>query len=341
MRPALGLLGGAALAWALTRRRTKPFSFRGKIVLVTGGSRGLGFVLAREVAAAGGRVVICGRDGAALERAAAELHGVSFPAITIQADVGDAESVRRLVDTVNGSVGPIDVLINVAGIIEVGPAVTMGLSDFHEAMNTNFWGTVHTTLEVLPGMRRRRSGRIINVTSIGGRIAVPHLLPYSASKFAAFGFSQGLRAEVAGDGVVVTTVVPGLMRTGSPRNAVMRGRHRAEYAWFSIADSTPVLSVSAEDAAQRILAAARRGDAEVRFPVVARAAILASAVAPNATASVLALAGRLLPGPPQVASGRRPGRESQSPLSPSVLTRTTERAAKRFNQIAPTEDIKA
>jgi len=190
-------------------------------------------------------------------------------------------------------------------------------------------------------MRERGVGRIVNITSIGGKLGIPHLLPYSASKFAALGFSQGLRAEVRGDGVAVTTVIPGLMRTGSPRNAIFRGRHRAEYAWFSIGDSLPGVSVSADKASRRILSAARRGDAEVLFPAAARLAVIASAVAPNLTAAALALADRLLPGAPADGTGRKRGKDSQSGLSPSWLTRRGDQAARRFNQIAPAEGSSA
>src|SRR5204863_5194639 len=120
-----------------------------------------------------------------------------------------------------------------------------------------------TTLSVLPAMRRQGEGRIVNISSIGGKIAVPHLLPYDASKFALTGFSEGLRAELLKDGIYVTTVCPGLMRTGSPRNADFKGQHEAEYAWFSIGDSLPGMSMSAEAAAERIVTAFRQGEAEV------------------------------------------------------------------------------
>jgi short-subunit dehydrogenase len=202
-------------------------------------------------------------------------------------------------------------------------------------MATNFWGMLYPTLAVLPGMRERHAGRIVNITSIGGKLGVPHLLPYSASKFATVGFSQGLRAEVAADGIKVVTVVPGLMRTGSPRNAIFRGRHRAEYAWFSISDALPGLSISAERAARRIVAACRRGDAEVLFPFTARLAAVASALAPGVTADVLGVVDRLLPNPGGRPGGRRRGAESQSWLSPSWLTRLGDRAARNYNQMAP------
>jgi NAD(P)-dependent dehydrogenase (short-subunit alcohol dehydrogenase family) len=338
-----GLLGAGALAgWvAVKLLRKDSFSFQGKTVLVTGGSRGLGLVLARDAAAAGAKVAICGRDPAALDRAAATLERIGATVVAIPVDVTDRESVRMLVETVTERLGPIDVLINNAGVIEVGPAETMAVSDYEEAMATNFWGMVYPTLQVLPAMRKRGSGRIVNITSIGGKLGIPHLLPYSASKFAAYGFSQGLRAEVGGEGVAVTTVVPGLMRTGSPRNAIFRGRHRAEYAWFSIGDSLPGVSVSADEASRRILAAARRGDAEVLFPAVARVAVIAAAVAPNLTASALGVAARLLPGAPARGTGRRRGKDSQSGLSPSWLTRRGDEAARQYNQVAPAEGSSA
>jgi NAD(P)-dependent dehydrogenase (short-subunit alcohol dehydrogenase family) len=309
----------------------------GRTVLITGGSRGLGLVLARQAAADGARVAICGRDPASLERAGDVLRGIGAEVVTVECDVTDAAQVRRMVEEVTRRLGPVDMLITNAGVIEVGPAETMGVADYQEAMATNFWGMLYPILEVLPAMRARGDGRIVNITSIGGKVGVPHLVPYSASKFAAMGLSQGLRAELSADGITVTTAVPGLMRTGSPRNAIFRGRQRAEYAWFSIADALPGLSVSAEDAASRVLAAARRGDAEVLFPVTVRVAAIAQAAAPNLTARVITTANRLLPGAPARRTGRRRGADSQSPLSPSLLTRLGDRAARRYNQMAPGE----
>ena len=337
------LAAGALAGWAAVRLLgdRERYSFTGKTVLVTGGSRGLGLVLARHLAAEGARVAICGRDPEALERARSALEAIGAEVFALPVDVADRGAAFDLVDQVAARFGPIDVLVNNAGVIEVGPQETMTLADYEEAMAVNFWGLVYPTLAVLPSMRARRSGRIVNITSIGGRLGVPHLLPYSASKFAALGFSQGLHAEVRRHGVVVTSVVPGLMRTGSPRNATFRGRHRAEYAWFSIADSLPGISIGVEDAARRILDGAARGEAEVRFPLLTRLAVIAASAAPNLTASVLGVAGRLLPDPPPERRGRQPGRESQSAASPSWLTRLGDDAARRYNQIAPSEGASA
>jgi len=332
----LALAAGLGGIWASRLLRSGGgYSLRNKVVLITGGSRGLGLALAREMAGRGARLAICGRDQESLERARASLERAGVEVVALTCDVKSRESVRQLVDQVIRVLGPVDVLINNAGVIEVGPAETMSVEDYEEALGTNFWGMLYPTLAVLPEMRQRRRGRIVNITSIGGKLGIPHLLPYSASKFAAVGFSQGLRAELAGQGIKVVTVVPGLMRTGSPRNAIFRGRHRAEYAWFSISDSLPGLSISVERAARRIVEACRRGDAEVLFPATARVAAVANAVAPGVTANVLGLVDRLLPGAGGAERGRHTGAESQSWISPSWLTQLGDRAAREYNQLAP------
>ena len=336
--PALIAAGALGAVLAARAARRTSYDLAGRVVLITGGSRGLGLVLAREALARGARVAICGRDNDTLARAGDELARLG-EVVAVACDVSDPATVAATVREVESRLGPVDVLINNAGVIQVGPVTTMAPDDYREAMATNFWGVLHPTLAVLPAMRRRREGRIVNITSIGGTLAVPHLVPYSASKFAAVGFSQGLRAELAGEGVKVVTVIPGLMRTGSPRHAFFRGHHRAEYAWFSIADALPGLSVSAVSAARRILEGACRGDAVVRFPLTTRAAVLLNAMAPRFTNGALALAARLLPAEPEAEHARRKGEDSQSRLSPSWLTRLGERAARRNNQLAPAEAL--
>ena len=333
-RTRLLLTAGLGLVWATRALREAAYTFEGKTVLITGGSRGLGLALAREVASQGGRVAICGRDDTSLQRAVDSLTRIGAEVLMVSCDVTRPESVADLMEQVHRHFGPIDVLVNNAGIIEVGPAETMSLADYEEAMATNFWGMLYPTLAVLPEMRERGAGRIVNITSIGGKLGIPHLLPYSASKFAAVGFSQGLRAEVAADGIKVVTVCPGLMRTGSPRNAIFRGKHRSEYAWFSISDALPGLSISAESAARRILRACRRGDAETLFPSPAKLAALVNAIAPGVTTAALSLVNRVLPEADGRNTGRRKGADSQSWISPSWLTRLGDRAARKYNQVA-------
>ncbi|HYI97137.1 MAG TPA: SDR family NAD(P)-dependent oxidoreductase [Bryobacteraceae bacterium] len=328
-------LWSAATAGLLLFARSQSrqhYDLRRKSVLITGGSRGLGLVLARQLVSKGARVAICARDEQELERAAADLRARGAVPLALVCDLRDRDDVERMIAAVNSAFGSIDVLINNAGIITVGPLEEMTLADFAEAMDSNFWSGVYTTMAVLPGMRSRRSGRIVNITSIGGRIAVPHLLPYSASKFAFTGFSRGLRSEVAKDGIVVTTVVPGLMRTGSPRHASFKGKNENEHAWFSIADSLPGLSMDVERAASQIIDATRRGDTQITLTLPARLAAAVDALMPEFSGRLLEVANRCLPDPGGIGQRARKGFQSTSSASPSILTALGDLAAARNNE---------
>jgi NAD(P)-dependent dehydrogenase (short-subunit alcohol dehydrogenase family) len=331
---ALGAGGVCALYAARAAiRKWSEYDLRGKTVLITGGSRGLGLVLAREFVSEGANVVICARDRSELQRAAIELAHLGGPALAIPCDLTDQSQVEIMVGTILEHFGKVDVLVNNAGIINVGPIDVMTVEDYEEAMDTNYWGALYTILAVLPHMRDRREGRIVNISSIGGKVSVPHLLPYSASKFALTGLSEGLRSELKKDGITVTTIFPGLMRTGSPRNATFKGQHRAEYAWFSISDALPLTSMSAERAARRIIKACKRGESGVVLSIQAKLAVLFHALFPGVTTDILAQVNRLLPPPGGIGKERAKGEDSESSISPSWLTRLSDEAALRNNQI--------
>jgi short-subunit dehydrogenase len=324
---------GALLVTRAVTKRLLEYNFAGKTVLITGGSRGLGLVMAREFLRQGAKVAICARDQEELERAYQDLKQYSTQIFTIPCDVADQEYVKAMVIAVRAHFGQIDALVNNAGIITVGPAEEMTLEDYQEAMNTNYWASLYTMLAVLPEMRERGEGHIINIASIGGKISVPHLLPYSASKFALVGLSSGLNAELKKEGVIVTTVCPGLMRTGSPRNANFKGQHRDEYAWFVLGDSLPCTSISAESAARQVIAASKRGDAEVILSLQAKLAIKFNALFPEWTADLLSLVNHLLPAPGGIGKASVKGKESHSAVAPSMLTALDEEAARKNNQI--------
>jgi short-subunit dehydrogenase len=228
------------------------------------------------------------------------------------------------------------VLVNNAGTMLVGPISTLQASDFETALHDNFLSAVYATLAVLPSMRRRRSGRIINIASIGGKISVPHLLPYSASKFALVGFSEGLRAELAGIGIKVTTVCPGLMRTGSARQAMFKGRQRSEFDWFVTSASAPGISMSAERAGRTILAAAARGESEIVLLLPVKAATLLHGLAPGFTLDLLGLAGRLLPDATGETSDAVSGKHLEGTV-PKWRTLLSDRAAQRNNEVAASD----
>lgn len=338
---ALGV--GAFLAGRQLVRRARRFDLADKLVLITGGSRGLGLLLAREFASAGARVAVCARDEAELERARRQLamqgRGRWHEVWTGVCDVTDQAQVVDLVGRLRADRGAVDVLVNNAGLIAVGPQQTMTLADYEQAMATNFWGAVHATGEVVDAMRRRGSGRIVNVSSVGGKIPVPHMLPYSASKFALGGWSAGLRAELQQDGVYVTSVFPGLIRTGSPPNATFKGLHRKEYAWFAASDSLPLTSMSADRAARRIVRACVNGEAELTLSWQAKLAQAAYGLFPGTVAAASAAANRwLLPaagtgGPDDVGTEARTGWQSQSPAAPGTLTALSDRAARANNEV--------
>lgn len=341
MRRALlaGLAAGAGLA-ALRALRRHPYVLEGKVAIVTGGTRGLGLLLARELGARGCRVAVCARDRDELDAAAADLESRGVSALAVRCDVTRPADLDDLVEAVEDVWGGVDVLVNNAGVIQVGPLETLDRQAFDRAMAVNFGGVLNATLAVLPQMRARGEGRILNVTSIGGVVSVPHLLPYSAAKFAAVGLSEGLRAELAREGIHVTTAVPGLMRTGSPVHAEFRGDHEAEMTWFALGDSLRLTSMDASRAARRMVDALERGEAHVTLSWQARAVRAAHAVAPGLVADALGVVNRLLPGAPPDGRGSRPrvGLDVATPVVPSRLTGPMNRAARRNHELVARPD---
>ena len=328
---ALGL-AGAVIARSVMRRRRK-IDLRDRVAVVTGGSRGLGLVLARELVRKGARVAICARDAAELERARVELSCLGGTVLAAVCDVTERDDVMRFITEVRDELGPIDVLINNAGIIQVGPLELTTCDDFERALRTHLWGPLYAMHAVLPDMRARRDGRIVNIASIGGKLAVPHLSSYSASKFALYGLSAGSRVELVKDNIYVTTVCPGLMRTGSPRHAHVKGQQRAEYAWFEVVDSLPFTSMNAERAAQQIVRACEYGDAEVTLSLQAKLAAKLHALAPNLTQDLLALANRMLPSAEGGSRVAVQGKHVEESLTPSALTGLSDAAARRNNEV--------
>jgi short-subunit dehydrogenase len=305
---------------------------RGQVALITGGSRGLGFAIAQELTAQGCKLVLCARHADALEWANEELTRSGAEVMTIVCDVGKQEEVDDMVRQVIARFGVIDILVNNAGIISVGPIESQTLADFEEAMQVMFWAQVYTTLAVLPHMVHRRYGRIANVTSIGGKISVPHLVPYGCAKFAAVGFSEGITAELAKDNIRVTTVVPGLMRTGSHVNAHFKGDHRSEYSWFSLGATSPLTAISARRAARSTVNAIRRGQAEIILSLPAKAAVWFHGLFPGTAITLAGIANRVMPGTGSGNKERHSGKQSETAISQSFLTKLGRDAGQRLHQ---------
>lgn len=295
-------LGAAAFygVRALRRRNTGNWS---PVVVVTGGSRGLGYAIASRFARSGARLVLAARDRAELE-AAQDGILVENPNMRpedfylVAADLTDPRAAEGLILSAMLRFSRIDVLINNAGIIQVGPLEAQPIQAFEEAMRINFFAALYTTYAALPhmmaqlpgsgGLRGRRAA-IANISSIGGKFAVPHMLPYSAAKFALTGFSEGLHAELRGSGVRVTTVCPGLMRTGGEAHAKFLGDVDKEQRWFNFAAKTPGVATTARHAADRIFHAVRSGRAEITITPQAWLAARFHGLAPETTQRLSAL----------------------------------------------------
>ena len=330
---AAAIAGGAYLAKRIVRS-TRKIDFHGRNVLITGGSRGLGLVLARQFAAEGADITLLARDDENLERAVIDIAARGADVLGIACDVTDEHQVQRAVERSIGRHGRLDVLINNAGQIRVGPIDHMSEQDFDDAMAVHFYAPLYTTLAVLPHMRVRSEGRIVNISSIGGKIGIPHLVPYCASKFALAGLSESLRAELAEDNILITTVYPGLMRTGSPINAEFKGRHREEFAWFALMDATRLTSISAMRAARKIVNATQHGDARLVISMQAKLAVMLNELIPEIAAQGTALMNRLLPAVSQLQDKESfTGCESSSQWAPSRLTKLSDNAALENNEV--------
>jgi short-subunit dehydrogenase len=333
-RDIAAVIAGLAAARLAARVTVSPDDLSGKAALVTGASRGLGLLIARELAARGCKLALCARTAADLDRAARSLRGTGATVVTMACDVSDRTQAEEFVRHACGQLGAVHILVNNAGAIRVGPLHSMTPADFEEALGTMFWGTVYTTLAALPYMRDRGSGNIVNIASIGGKVSVPHLLPYTCAKFAAVGFSEGLRTEIADEGIRVTTVLPGLLRTGSHIRAGYKGDTAREFTWFATGSSLPAMSMDAERAARRIVAAMQRGRAEIFLPAPAIAVTWLHGLFPQSMSTAVRYINRLLPhgtGETMV-----DGLAAQQQVESRLLRRATtlnDQASRRFNQL--------
>ena len=332
LRKPLGLVSLSLSSFLVARMMAPHDSFAGKVVVITGGSRGLGLALARRLAQENAKLAILARDQQELVDAKSDLEKHGSTVTTWTCDVKNDSSVRSTIEEIASVLGGIDVLINNAGEIVVGPLDAMERKDFQDALDIHFWAPFNVTFASLPHLYRSHFARIVNIASFGGKVAVPHLAPYCVSKFALVGLSDALRAELSSKNISITTVAPGLLRTGSHKNAFFKGQHRKEFAWFSLGASNPLVSMNADRAARQILDAVRRKRPELTITFAATLIAIAQAIFPNLTADLMKVTARLLPRMPFRAENKAyTGWESESALSPSLLTRIADRGTSFYN----------
>ena len=330
----IGVAGGVALGVLLPKKR---YRFDGKVVAITGGSRGLGLVLARRLVERGARVAICARDENELRRAEEDLVARGGDVITFTGDLTRREDAENFIDECRIRFGGVDVLINNAGVIQVGPLELQTELDFRNAMGTHFWAPYYTMQAAIPHMKNKSEGRIANIVSIGGKVAVPHLAPYCASKFALSGMSKAFGYELAKDGIKVTTIYPGLMRTGSHINALFKGQNEKEYAMFSMMDGTPATSINVERAAEQIIDAIATGRSELVITIQAKIAAKMNELFPETMSTLMKATASFLPGEGGIGERLATGLESRSDLVPEIITSAIDEAAEQNNALKPGE----
>lgn len=326
------LLGAVMLLLRLWRAQ-RATDFRGRVIVITGGSRGLGLALARQLVQEDAKVALLARDVKELDRAARQLDGLGGEVLTVPCDITNETQARIAIEAVLDRFGAIDGLINNAGTIQVGPMEHMAKLDYEEAMNLHLWAPLRLINLAVPHMKRQGGGRIVNIASFGGLIAMPHMTPYSVTKFAEVGLSNAMRAELFKDGVLVTTVCPGVIRTGSHVQANFKGRQTEEYTMFKLAGVLPG-TPDAATAARLILDAMRHGDPQLTFPLQMRLAHMANALFPNTAGFFLGVLNRFMPAPAEESGGDRSisGREVENMIPQSVLSKLNLRAVLENNQ---------
>ena len=252
--------------------------FDQKVVVITGASRGIGEHLARGLAARGARVVLAARSAEALQ---ALVRRIGEPAMAVPTDVTRDEDVRRLAEAALERFGRIDVLVNNAGVGLTGTVGTLDLDALRRCFEVNVYGALRCIQAVLPAMRRQRSGHIVNVSSILGKLAVPQTAGYAATKHALEALSEGLRVEEAPWGIRVTVVCPG--STDTPFR-----EHELQGGATLLAERPRYGLMQPEEAAERTIEAIRAGRREVVLGRFTRTLAAVHAVAPGLLDRVLA-----------------------------------------------------
>lgn len=235
-------------------------------VLITGASQGIGKATSHLFASHGYNVVLAARQADRLETTAQELRTAGHSTIAIPTDVRQPDQVNLLMQKALEQYGSIDVLVNNAGIYISGPAEEFSLEDWHQAIDTNLWGYIHTIHALLPHFLARQTGTIVNVGSIGGIVPIPYLTPYSTSKFAVTGLTRSLHSELAPKGIHVCGIYPNIIKTDFLERAVFTGKNeedlRSRQNQISQLLETPVIE-KAEDVAKAIWSAVKRKQDEV------------------------------------------------------------------------------
>lgn len=235
-------------------------------VIITGASQGIGKATALRFAQNGYNLVLAARHVDRLNATAEELKSIAPRVTAIPTDTREADQVKILIDRAISEYGSIDVLVNNAGVYISGPADAFSLEDWHTAIDTNLWGYIHTIHAILPHMISQGRGMIVNVSSSGGKVPIPYLVPYTTSKFAVAGLTQSLQSELSPKGITVCGIYPNLIKSDFMERAIFRGKDEedtiARRKQLEQVLSVPVVE-KPDDVAKAILDAVKHKKTEV------------------------------------------------------------------------------
>jgi len=237
-----------------------PRDLGGSVAVVTGAASGIGRATALECARRGADVGLCDVDEAGLEATAQEIRGLGRRAVARVADVSRADAVEAFAAAVQGDLGTPQLLVNNAGIGVGGPFLDVPLAEFERVVGINLMGVVHGCKAFLPGMvEAGRGGHVVNVASMAGYCAGPHMTSYHATKFGVVGFSESLRLELAEHGIGVTAICPGVIDTNIPRATRFYGAGWDESQRDRVVRAFQRRGYGPDKVARKILLAVRRG----------------------------------------------------------------------------------
>ncbi|MUL36775.1 SDR family NAD(P)-dependent oxidoreductase [Gloeocapsopsis dulcis] len=197
-------------------------------VLITGASQGIGKATALLFARKGYDLVLAARQPEPLQATAEEIQKLGRQAIAIPTDVRDPEQIKSLASKAIEHYGTIEVLVNNAGIYISGPVEEFSLEDWHQTIDTNLWGYIHTIYALLPHFLAQGSGTIINISSIGGKVPIPYLVPYTTSKYAVTGLTEALHSELKPKGIHVGGIYPNIIKSNFLERAIFRGKDQQD-----------------------------------------------------------------------------------------------------------------
>src|SRR5213594_3054183 len=245
--------------WVRSSRRRCLRRFDGAVAVVTGGGQGIGAAVANALAVEGAAVVVAARQTDRIERVAVEIRVAGGKAWAVHCDVTDAASVADLAKAASSHAGPVDILINNAGVAHSAPVAKTRLQDWNRVLAVNATGTFLCTRAFITGMLERKRGAIVNVASVAGLEGARYIAAYAAAKHAVVGFTRSVAAELDGTGVVCNAVCPGYVDTEMTQQSVARvsaktGKPRTAALAAMLAVSEQERLITPQEVAQAVLA---------------------------------------------------------------------------------------